>query len=236
MKKIQLIAGLGVLALALSACNTSATANDQSDGELSIGVLPGGIDVVLETGIDEGFFEDEGLELNITRLDSGPSIINGVVAGEFEAGWAGTPPILQAVDGGADIVAVAGATRAVDEGQQGVVVTDPEITTYKDLEGKVVGTNAPRSVVSLAVLESIRKDGGDPTAVELVPIPLAQSVSAIQDGQVDAAVVVQSRMKPALAADDQLVYIGDPNVEAFGLGSVNDMFFTSGAAVDSGKE
>lgn len=212
---------------------TAATAADADAGgeleTLKIGVVPS-LDLgVLGVGQEQGYFEEEGLSLEISPVDAGPTIVTGVTSGQFDLGWtAYAPPLLAIGEGNAPLRLVANSSNQGPPGDGGglVVSKDSGIKSWKDLAGKKIGTNAPRSLFSLTVPAQIKADGGDPSGIELVPLPFSGIGKAVADGQVDAGVLLEPFLSAALSEFDTLVNIGDPN-SVLAEGSPVSLYFTS---------
>lgn len=204
-----------------------------SSGELEtlkVGVVPS-LDLgVLGVGQDQGFFEEEGLELEISPVDAGPTIVTGVTSGQYDLGWtAYAPPLLAIGEGNAPLRLVVNSSVQGPDGDGGglVVTKDSGIKSWKDLAGKKIGTNAPRSLYSLTVPAQIKADGGDPSGIELVPLPFSGIGKAVADGQVDAGVLLEPFLSAALSEFDSLVNIGDPNAKVLPEGGPISLYFTS---------
>ena len=72
---------------------------------------------------------------------------------------------------------------------------DSPLKSPSELEGKKVAVNTLKNINETAVRESVRKAGGDPDKVEFVELAFDQMPAALDEGQIDAAMVVE----PALA-------------------------------------
>lgn len=206
---------------------TEATGSLQT---LNVGFVPS-LDIgVLKVGESQGFFEEEGLKLDLSPVDAGPTIVTGIVSGQYDLGWtAYAPPLLAIGEGDAPLKLVTNASNQgpIGEGGSLVVTKDSGIKSWKDLAGKKIGTNAPRSLFSLTVPAQIDADGGDPSGIELVPLPFSAIGKAVADGQVDAGVLLEPFQSAALEEFDSLVNLGDPNGEVVPEGSPVSLYFTS---------
>lgn len=192
------LTGLAALALVLTACSTSA-AEESSDssadsGELqtvNIGAVPVVDVAALYIGQNEGFFEDEGLELNIEFGQGSAAMIPALINGQYDIQYGGSVNLLQAVGSGLPLVAIAagGRTTGVDGEDHGgvVVAADSDIQSAKDLEGKTVAVNALKGLHEVFLWSAITKDGGDPTKVNFVELALPDMGAALESGQIDAA-------------------------------------------------
>lgn len=243
---LLLLAFVAVLALGVAACGSSddspdaASApitTDQGSAEssggtetLKVGYVPS-IDLgVLKIGEEQGFFEEEGLTLETSPVDSGPNIITGLTSGQFDIGWvAYAPPVLAVGEGDAPLRVVTNSSNQGPAGTNGGVLVrkDSGIKSWKDLAGKKIGTNAPRSLFSLTVPAAIKKDGGDPSGIELVPLPFTAMGKAVESGDVAAGVVLEPFGSAALKQYPDLEDLGDSSAEVFEEGTPTAVYVTS---------
>lgn len=184
---------------------------------------------VIEVAREQGFLAEAGIDVEIVPVDSGPNVVTGVVAGQYDVGWTAYAPPLLALAEGAPLKFVAGLGTVGESGTNGglLVKADSGIQTWSDLSGKAIATNAPRSLFSLTVPVAIDRDGGDSSGIELVPLPFNQIAKAVADGQVDAGVVLEPFLTAGLAEHPDLVNLGDSTAEVLPLDSGSSLFFTS---------
>ncbi|GAA3098115.1 ABC transporter substrate-binding protein [Streptosporangium carneum] len=230
-----------VAVLASSACSASASgpagsaaetgSSPGAAGQLVVGVVPSLELGLLKVAEAKGFLADAGVELKITNVDSGPNVVTGVVAGQYDLGYTAYAPPLLAVAQGQPLKLVSNTSTVGEYGTNGGVLVrkDSGIASFKDLAGKKIGTNAPRSLLSLTVPASIRHAGGDPSGIQLVPLPFAQIGKAVHDGQVDAGVILEPFQTKALAEFGDLVNLGDSYRDVLPVGSPGALYFTSAA-------
>lgn len=198
-RSAKMLLGLGaVVALALTACSSgtpqAADTAPAGDGELqTVNIV--GVPVVdmaaLYVGDEQGFFAEEGLELNIEFGQGTAAMIPALINGQYDIQYGGSVNMLQAVDAELPVVAIAagGRTTGVQGEDHGglLVLQDSPIQTAADLEGKTVAVNALRGLHEVALWASIRKAGGDPTKVNFVEMALPDMGAALESGQIDAA-------------------------------------------------
>lgn len=221
---------------------TSAAATSGGSGSskalqtVVVGVVPS-LDLgVLGVGERQGFFEEAGVKLKISNVDSGPNVVTGVVAGTYDVGGTAYAPPLLAVGQGAPLKVVSNTgTVGPDGTNSGTLVRkDSGIERWSDLAGKKVATNAPRSLLSLSIPAAVAKDGGDPSAIKIVPLPFNAIAKAVADGQVDAGAVLEPFQTAALKGDPDLVDLGDSIFATEPQGSPGALYF-SGPKADADK-
>jgi len=99
-----------------------------------------------------------------------------------------------------------------------VLVVSPghtaEITSVKDLAGKKVGVSAPGSSTDFFLKYLLKKNGVDPNNVSVIGVGLgATAVAAMQQGQIDAAVMLDPAVTILQAAHADLRILSDTRTE-----------------------
>lgn len=188
------------LAMALAACGGDdggggATQNAEGNDEVTVGVIPI-VDVApIYLGQQEGFFEEEGIELTLESGQGGAAIVPGVEAGQFQFGFSNNTSLLVAAQQGLGVKVVAAGNSSTGEvGNDFGAVVVPEgsdIESAADLEGARVAVNTLNNIGSTTINNVVREDGGDPTSIEYVELAFPDMPAAVAQGQVDAAWVVE---------------------------------------------
>jgi NitT/TauT family transport system substrate-binding protein len=192
---IATILVLPVLALVVSACGGDDEGDNGGGGEAAEGgtqqvemLLSFPVSVIwssLVVAQDQGYFEEEGLNVTAEGTDGSGFVTQQVIAGNADYGWAA-----------ADSVIIAYATddslRAVMCHQEQnifriVTPADSDIQSVDDLAGGTLGFTEKGGGEEPLVTASLG-DAGITDDVRLLPIGAAgpQSQSAIEDGTVDA--------------------------------------------------
>ncbi|MDF3142840.1 MULTISPECIES: ABC transporter substrate-binding protein [unclassified Streptomyces] len=199
----RLSAGLtaGVLLLVATACGSSdggspeAGASSGGVTTVKLGIIPI-VDVApLYLGQKKGFFEKHGLKLEFTAAQGGAAIVPGVVSGQFQFGFSNVTSLMVAQTNSVPVKAVANgiaSTGVRGKDFNGLMVKkDSTVKSPKQLEGKKVAINTLKNINETAVRQAVRKAGGDPDKVNLVEMPFDQMPAALDNGQIDAACVVE---------------------------------------------
>jgi ABC-type nitrate/sulfonate/bicarbonate transport system substrate-binding protein len=97
----------------------------------------------------KGFFAREGINLVVVPIPGGTDrIVAALDKGEIDAGKNATPYLIQAVLKGSDAVAiVAQTTNPVYS-----LIVRPEIKSFTDLKGKVLGLSTPGDTITLSTV------------------------------------------------------------------------------------
>ncbi|KUO05773.1 ABC transporter substrate-binding protein [Streptomyces caeruleatus] len=199
----RLSAGLtaGVLLLVATACGSSDDGSSDTDASsggvttVKVGLIPI-VDVApLYLGQKQGFFEKRGLKLEFTTAQGGAAIVPGVASGQFQFGFSNVTSLMVAQSNGVPVKAVANgiASTGVAGKDFGALMVKKgsELKSAKQLEGKKVAINTLKNINETAVRESVRKAGGDPDEVDFVELAFDQMPAALDQGQIDAAMVVE---------------------------------------------
>jgi len=104
----------------------------------------------------KGFFVREGLHLEVVPIPGGTDrIVAALDKGEIDAGKNATPYLIQAVLKGSDAVAiVAQTTNPVYS-----LIVRPEIKSFADLKGKLIGLSTPGDTITLSTVRLLAHKG-----------------------------------------------------------------------------
>lgn len=180
----------GVLAL-VAACGSGGSSSDDPDQPVTIAVGPFSVFALPWVAQEQGYFEDEGLNVEFTSVSGGATVMIPLVSSNrIDIGAAGGSDVMPAIMKGAKFKMISGVgtmlTDQIEQSANVVVTDDPLIESPKDLEGKTVALHtlggSQESLIRLAVTE----DGGDASDVTFVRLPLANIPTAIDGGEVDA--------------------------------------------------
>lgn len=243
MKKAGFFALAAITALVLTGCTDSdAPAGGSADGggtegsaeltPVTVGVIPIADTAAIYLGDDQGFFEDEGLDLTIETATGGAAIVPAVVSGDYQFGFSNTLSLMVAADQGLDIkmVSSAVATTGDTSKDMGAVITkaDSGISSPADLAGKTVSSNSVGNINDTAVRTLVDEAGGDSSTIKFVEVPFPDAIAAVENDQVDAAFVVEPFITSALDAGLEVVSYAyaefDPKLDIaayFALGDVD---------------
>jgi len=192
---------LAVVALAAAGCSSDTGASGSSgsgEGEtvaITAGVAASQSSTALLLGQQQGFFEEEGIDLTIDYAASGAAATPQLINGQMQAVLGGISAAITSVDSGLPVVIVSGSVNDREDPDgtqyQTMVAEDSGIESFKDLEGKTVAVNSLSCCWEFWIREAVEKDGGDPDKVEMVQLAFADAVTALKQGKVDAASTAQ---------------------------------------------
>jgi NitT/TauT family transport system substrate-binding protein len=160
-----------------------------------VGAIPI-IDVApLHLGVSKGFFREQNLDVEVINATGGSAVVPGVVSGQFDFAFGNVVSMIVARSQGIELKALAEGNSST--GRQGddfcglVVAADSPVKTARNLNGRTVAINNLKNISETTVRASIRKAGGDPSAVNFVEMPFPEMPAAVVSRRVDAALVVE---------------------------------------------
>jgi NitT/TauT family transport system substrate-binding protein len=202
-------AALGTAALlVLAACGGSdepgAAAPEEEGGltPVTIGTQPIVDSAPLYLGVDQGFFEEEGIDLTIESAAGGAAVVPSVVSGEFQFGRGNVLSTMIAVEEGLPLRCITNANSTAGDPDIGAVVVrgDSPIQSMAELPGNTVSVNTLNNIGDTTIRSVVEEAGGDPQALNFVEIPFPDAPAALDTGQVDAAWILEPFLTEAVDA------------------------------------
>lgn len=208
MKKFNirssLVAAAAASLLVLTSCGggdeeaPADSQQDAADGELtevSIGVIPI-VDVApIYLGVQEGIFEEHGLDVDLTLAQGGAAIIPAVMSGDFDFGFSNITSMVIARSQGLELQVVAPGPQttgeAGDDFSSLLVPEDSDVESIADLEGQSVAVNTLNNINDTVLKEGLRQAGGDRDAMDLVEVAFPDMGGQLESGNVDAIMAVE---------------------------------------------
>jgi NitT/TauT family transport system substrate-binding protein len=184
---------------------TGAMPASAAPEKLRVSIIPINDVTPLFSAIKNGYFAEEGLEIDTSPSAGGAVGIPGLVAGSFDIVYGNVVSMLLAAQQGIDIRVVAPGTKVdkvEDDSSAMVVRSDSGIATGKDLEGKNVGVNTRNNVIWLYARAWIKASGGDPDKVTYREVPHPQLEDALRQKQIDGGFMVIPYVALATAKPD----------------------------------
>lgn len=159
---------------------------------LQVGVLPI-VDVAyLQRAQGAGYFAEEGLTVELVPIQGGAVAVPQLVSGDLDLTFTNYATLFQAqAQGVGDFRLV---TSGYDAGANTflmVTMPDSPVRTPQDLSGRRVAVNTFANIVELTARSAIEANGVESDTVTFVDIPFPDMLAALQNGQVDAAVMVE---------------------------------------------
>jgi NitT/TauT family transport system substrate-binding protein len=175
--------GLAALCLAVVAAGAAHAATKVNIGYTNTADFAG-----LFIAKEKGFFAAHGLDADLTLIALNSTIPSALVGGSIQLGGPTPTVLLQANDGGLDLVIAAGCAINNPENRQGGVVArdGANIHEPKDFVGKKVGVPGLGAYLHVLFRQWLVDHKVDPKSVNFVEVPFAQGVDILKSGNVDA--------------------------------------------------
>lgn len=227
------LAMAAVSALGLSACGgggePSSDAAPHQETNLKVAYLGLTLDACLDIGIEKGYFEEEGLNIETSTIANPPAGVAAVQSGEIDLTSTPSIPMLNALAQGVPLTVVAalngfapGALKTEDPSKidsTGLYVrADSDIDSPADLEGETVSVPARGAQMEVTVAAAIKEDGGDPNKVNWMVLDYASALESLTAERIAAASLVAPFTDVAESdGHEALVY---PSLSFFGEGTM----------------
>jgi NitT/TauT family transport system substrate-binding protein len=230
----RVAAALTGMAMVLSAAacgggdEEPAATGDGALTPITVGALPTANTAALNLGVEQGFFEDEGLDVTVEYAQGGATMVTTLVSGDYDVIGAGYVPTLSAIAQGLPLKFISGGDLGADtdeeEWQVVLVKGDSAIQTPADLVGKRVAVNAVKGVLEVALRASLDELGIDSSSIQLVEIPFPDMPANLESGNVDAVYAPEPFITSILDAGGRQVLAPPPTIAP---GFINGAWETS---------
>mgnify|MGYP002587519804 CR=1 FL=1 len=136
----------------------------------------------VETAINKGYFEEEGLTINLVEFADGPTIIAAMESGSIDVGYIGQGAHKLCINGRASIFALSHISNG------DALIGGKGITTVEDLKGKVVAYSSGTSSEDI-LKNSLDKAGMTMDDIKAMDMDASAIVTAMLSGGVDVKTV-----------------------------------------------
>lgn len=204
-KIMSMVLVLTFVAGVLTGCGSSSSTSKESASDDAVTIRVAvqksiAIPYLAEAlGYYEDEFKDDNVNVELVEFSLGPEVIEAVASGEIDVGFLGDVPAFSGLINGGDFKIV--ARWESDNSSYLITRDDAKITSLKDLKGKKLSYAFGSTQTSL-VYAYLEDAGLTENDVELVNLSLADSVTSIANGDVDAAVVDELRATQAVEKGD----------------------------------
>jgi NitT/TauT family transport system substrate-binding protein len=175
----------------------------------------------LYVAAEKGYFEEQGLTVELQSFTSGSTMISLLATGELDVGAGETGTALfNAVNQELDVMVVSGLASQPDGyGAVPLLVRadlfdSGEITSPADLKGKNVALNVERGMAEYLLAEALSTASLTVDDVSLIPMPFPEIPTAFTNQAIDAAILPHPLAARAIGAGDAVVLLdGDEIVD-----------------------
>ena len=203
--------------LALAGCGDDDDGGGEAAGPDRVRVqdTAGVPSAFLAYGVDQGFFEKRGLDVEVTPSQGGATVVPAVVAGDTDIAGSNLVSVLLAQGKDIPVTIVAPGTFVRNQRSQDfsaiLAAGDSDIRSPADLEGKTLAVNTLKNVAELAAKASLAKQGVDVSKIELAEVDFPDMNGALTQGRVDAAFQIEPFVSLAVEEGHRIIdrpYVG----------------------------
>jgi NitT/TauT family transport system substrate-binding protein len=219
VRSIRLFSSMTLLAAALlgAGCGGDDDGGSAAGEQASVRVqdTAGVPSAFLEYGVQEGFFKDRKLDVEVTPAQGGATAVPAVVSGDMDIAGSNLVSVLLAQGKDIPLEIIAPGTFVRNDPKQDfsaiIVAGDSDIRSPQDLEGKTLAVNTLKNVAELTAKASLAKKGVDVERIELAEVDFPDMNGALSAGRVDAAFQIEPFVSLALSEGHRIVdrpYVG----------------------------
>jgi NitT/TauT family transport system substrate-binding protein len=181
------------IALAAMLATLSHATTTAAQSKVNIGYATAADFVPAFIAKEEGCFEKNKMDVTLTRMPIVGNIPAALLSGSLQIGMSTPTVLLQAKEGGLDLVAIAGATRMLKENPSIslVVRKGVEVKTAADIKGKKIGVPGLNSVVDVMLKKWLKNNGVKLEEVTFIETPFPQMPDLLKGGTIDGAAAVE---------------------------------------------
>jgi NitT/TauT family transport system substrate-binding protein len=213
MKKVLALSLIATVAIGLSGCTDSdaPTTNATTSAGLRhvrVAALPIAETAALWAGISQGIFARHGLQVEVLPAQGGALAIPALTKGDldFAIGQPFGPFRADLQDLGVVIIGNYASSYATGDDINAVVASKASgITRPRDLAGRKVSVNSLGAAGDVTIMESVSKDGGDPSTIKFVEVAFPDVPAQLQAGNIDAGWVPEPFVSQLKARGDTFV-------------------------------
>jgi NitT/TauT family transport system substrate-binding protein len=183
--------------------------------KIRLGLLPFSESLGAVVADKQGYFKAEGLDVEVTKINSGAVGVTVLQAGKLDIIFSNTVSTLQAMEQGLDAVILAPGAVVRASGADttiALMVRKGSLKSVKELEGKRVAVNVINSTAWLHAVAMLDKHGVDRSKVRFSEVPFPQMNDPLVNGQLDAIYQVEP-FRSVLMATGKAEVVGYPYVE-----------------------
>ena len=153
-------------------------------------------------GLDNGAFRKAGLDVQLTKANSGSAVAVAVAGGAVDIGKSSLLSVLVARSKNLPFILVAPSGIYTAEAPTAGLIVAPNspIKTGHDMNGKTVGVSGLNDLTSLSTQAWVDQNGGDSKTLKFLEIPVSAIGESVASGRVDAGCLPNPNMAEAVAS------------------------------------
>ena len=163
--------------------------------QVKVGIIPIAEVAPIYVGIEKGYFESEGLKLDLVRMAGGANILPAVSRGELHVGFTNLVSLAlfrTRREGGGELAALVGGTYETSENLNHALIVPAGADTSPGAIARArIAVNTRNNVEELMLRRWLRGSGAAADNLELQAIPFPAMEAALRRGNVGAVSIVE---------------------------------------------
>jgi len=191
--------------------------------------------IAVLVGLDNGAFRRAGLDVGLTKANSGSAVAVAVAGGAVDIGKSSLLSVLVARAKNLPFVLVApSGIYTAEAPTAGLIVgVNSPIKTAKDMNGKTVGVSGLNDLTSLGTQAWVDQNGGDSKTLKFLEIPVSAIGESVAAGRIDAGCLPNPNMAEAVASGKARLFA--PAISAIARRFSQAAFFSTADYVAKNK-
>jgi NitT/TauT family transport system substrate-binding protein len=151
-------------------------------------------------GQRSGIFKKAGLDVTLGALSSGSATAAAVAGGSIDIGKSSLAGLCAAHARGIPFQIIAPASIYLDSHPVAgfVVAKDTNISSVRDLDGKVISASSLKDLIALATQAWVDANGGDSKSLHFIEVPTSAVTAALEQNRIVGATLVTPALAEAL--------------------------------------
>lgn len=248
LKPRALLGALIVLVVLAAACGGDDDGDEGATGDgdggssdeltpITVGILPLAGLAPLYYGVEQGYFEEEGLDVSMEVGSSGAELAPAVLENDYQFSVGEYLSLMQALENDVPVQVTSNLTTGADAPDQGInallVGPDSGIESVDDLAGQTFAVSTLENVAEVNIRTTLCRAGVDVSGIQFTELPFPDMNAAVEAGEVDVA--WQAEPFVTLGEQSGLVNVADPMYETTPSMPLAGMF-ASGAWLEEHEE
>jgi NitT/TauT family transport system substrate-binding protein len=184
--RLRAIMAVAAVAFVVAGCGSDgggAASGEGGNVTLTLNWIPYGEHAPFYYGLEQGFYEDEGIKLTIRPGNGSSRTVEQVAAGQTTLGWADTPAMLLGASNGMPIKSIG---AFMQKGPSSIeYFAEQGIESPEDLKGKTVA-GTPGDAMYASFPGWLEANGLSQDDVKVVNVDPAGKLAALMEGKADA--------------------------------------------------
>lgn len=202
MRYVRLLTTLALLVIA-AGCGLLGSPSDEDSSppaaaggpersKITVAILPTMDNVPIQYARMNGYFKQEGLEVDVVTAGSGLDAVTKMVSGDVQIAFSSYSGFfVPQSKRTADIKLVADVTALAPNNAMVVAAPTSPVKKISDLGGRRVAITARNTLSHLLTVSAAKVNGVDINAISWVELPFPQMTPAMTRGDVDAAFLTE---------------------------------------------